>query len=350
MLQERLKKFTDIDAKAKVERHVRRRIIGTSLRRTIVVLLVFLILGIVFAGIAYKAPIRNSVIGDYTPPTSRDKMEPYSRARWFLHDAHTAELTVDLAWYNRSKAAPPQSIADLEKAGFCPFTFVDEKGSAIEILDSGKVTGPFGIALTVADGNLGGFVSLRSMQDISLLNRRWLESKEETITIDPAKETSIYAQFLPDKPQLSEVYVCFLADVWDTAVSRYVAIYHKSPENINVLLDGVGLAANPNCVWPLDGRTGGVTCEGGVIDGKIVYWRVTLANGGTHGQARYYDSYDASFDDPETPPNISTKDGLSPVADPDMIGGNHVVMFSPSIMKKLLDGARTSNGSAESQN
>jgi hypothetical protein len=313
-----------------------------------IALLVFVVLAGVMGVLAWKAPISNSVTGAYVPPTSIGEIKPFSRARWFLHDAHAGQLAVDLAWFQYAKQSPARSVDDLDAAGFRPFVFVDEKGAAVEVAAGSPLQVSFGLGIISLAGTAGGYVSRRSMQDKNVLGKYWTESENLTIRVDPMADTSLYRQFLPDNPQFAGQYVCFLADVWDAAVARFVAIYHRPPNSFQDLLNGVGLKPNPKCVWPLDGGGGGFGCEGGIIDGKIAYWKVTL-NGRTHGQARYYDTYNSSYDDPATPASITTSSGSSPVADPDQIQGQRVIMFSLSIIRDMLRSVRPSENSTQSQ-
>jgi hypothetical protein len=315
--------------------------IGRIIKRVIIGLLVFAILAIVLGSLALRAPVKNSLMGTYTPPRGRADIGPYSSARWFLHDAHAAQLRVDLAWYQRVKGLPAKSVSQLDASGFRPFVFVDETGGVVDVQNAGPVKTPFGLAIVGAEGTSCGYVSRRSMQNESLLNKKWMEPQEETVKVDSKADTSIHGQFLSGSQSFADQYACFMADAWDAAVARYVAIYHKPPSSLNECLDGMGLKPNPSCVWPA-GIGGGVSCDGGVIDGKIVYWRVTLSDGSARGQARYYDTYNQSFDDPATPPNITTSSGSTPVADPADIGGRRDVIFTLGAMRDLIAGAKAS--------
>jgi hypothetical protein len=316
-------------------------------RRTVVSLLVLAILAIVLVGLAMKAPIKNSLSGVYSPPASFSDIPPYSRARWLLHDAHAAQLATDIAWYNRSKLAPPKTADELDSAGFRPFVFHEPGGAIIQVTEPGAIQSPFGLAIVSPEGTASGYMTRRSVQNTSLAGQKSVEVKDETVIVDPKTDTSLHGQFLPDSPTFAEEYACFLADAWDAAVARFVAIYHRPPTSLGELLDGVGLEPNPDSVWPLSGSPG-VRCEGGIIDGKIAYWTVTLSGGATRGQARYYDTYDTSYDDSATPENITTSSGSSPVADPGLIEGHREVMFSLSMIKDLIESAKPEEESTES--
>jgi hypothetical protein len=348
MAEPRFRKYADPGAPTA---QMRKNILKRGCRRTFLSLLVIVVLVVVLGGLALKAPVRNSLVGEYVPPASFTDIKPYSRARWLLHDAHSAQLATDIAWFNRSRLSPPKIAAELDAAGFRLFMFHEPGGGIIQVTEPGAIQSPFGLAIVSPEGTASGYMTRRSSRDSSLLGQTSIQSDDETIIVDPKSDTSLHGQFLPDSPTFAEEYVCFLADAWDVAVARFVAIYHKPPSSLEQLLDGLGLEPNPDCVWPLSGG-GGVRCEGGIIDGKIAYWTVTLAGGATRGQARYYDTFDTSYDDPATPENVTTRSGSSPVADPGLIDGHREVMFSLSIMRDLLDSAKTreeSSGSVDSE-
>ena len=346
MIQPRFKKYIGSELKKPDAKNPSSR---KGCKTVVTTILVILILGVVAAGLALKAPIKNSLSGTYVAPASRTDIKAFSRARWSLLDAQAAQLGTDLAWYHRSKTSPAVSVGELDKAGFRPFQFIDEAGNAVEILDTGPIKAPFGFALLAPEGTIGGYLRRGSMENKSILGRTWLETQEDKVRIDPLMVTKLHGQFLPDTPQFAEEYVCFLADVWDSAVGRFVAIYHKPPASFAELLDGLGLKANPTCAWPLDGKTGSLAIEGGIIDGNIIYWTVTLAGGATRGQARYYDTYSTTWDDPATPANITARTGSSPVVDPGLIEGQRVVMFNLGVLKNLLTPTETSGAPQKPQ-
>lgn len=320
-----------------------------NIKWALVSFLVFATLAIVLWSLAWRAPVNNSLVGAYSPPGSRTAIKPYSKARWLLHEAHAAQLKTCLAWYHYVKLSPADSCAALDKAGFRPFLFVDEKDSVVNIFDqtsdeSALNKCDFAFSLTKVEGALGGFLRRRSLENSSILKNKWITSKDDNILVDPKILTSVYAQFLPSKPKFSEQYACYLANVWDMAVASYVAIYHKPPTSLEGLLDGLGLKPNPDCIFPIDSKSPGISCEGGLINGQIVYWKVNLSGGVTKGQARYYDTYDTSWDDPGTPQKITTQAGTSPVADPALVQGQREVMFNNEIIRKFLDSGKNAQG------
>ena len=198
----------------------------------------------------------------------------------------------------------------------------------------------FLLAILPSEGTTSGYLERHSIEFSNVLGRSRTESSENSITVNPQTDTSVHGQFLPDSPRFAEEYMCFLAAVWQSAVSGYVALHQRPPGDLDDLLDGLGLAPNPDCAWPFAPRQRlGAAVEGGLIDGKILYWQITLASGARRGQARYWDAY-TSFDDPDTPENVMTRTGPSPVADPSQIEGSRRVMFSAEILRGLLEASR----------
>lgn len=338
MAQPRFRKYAPTGRKpnAQIPKSRTRRAGGFWRFLSALLILVFLVL--IAAIIAFVTPVKDSVSGDYSPPTSRTDSGRYTRARWLLQDAHAAQLGVDLAWYHRSRLSPAQSTMDLDSAGFRPFFFLDESDQPLEILgasqDADSNAKPFLLAILSPQGTSGAYMSRRSALYTNMLDRSWTRASEETKIVNPQADTSLHGQFLPVAPQSAEEYVCYLAHVWETAVASYAAMYQKPPSSLDELLDGLGLEPNPACVWPLERRTK-VSVEGGLIDGKIVYWQVTLPGGVPRGQARYYDSY-TSYDDPDTPANIITREGSSEVVNPILIQGTRRVMFNLEILRERL--------------
>ncbi|MCX6645916.1 MAG: hypothetical protein NTY09_06130 [bacterium] len=288
-------------------------------------------------------PRSNSNRGEYIPPDAISEIKPYSQARWIMQDTHSRQLTVDLAWYCIVNLSSATSVAQLDQSGFRPFIFANESGEPVEILDSGQdIKGnisPFLFALVPPEGTTGSFISRRTLEKVNWAGQASHEPSEERIYINPDEVTSIFGQSLPQPPDLQEQYVCFLAQVWESAVSGYITLYQHPPESLEGMLDGIGLKMNPDNAWPFGSRGRmRVNVEGGLIDNKIVYWQVTLLDGSKHGQARYWDHY-TSYDDPDTPENIITRDNNSPVVSPDEIQGTRQVLFSLDIFKNLLDEA-----------
>ena len=165
--------------------------------------------------------------------------------------------------------------------------------------------------------------------------------------MNPQTYTSVHAQFLPDSPRFDEQYMSYLSELWMSAVSSFVVLYQRPPSNLDDLIDGLGLAFNPDCVWPFDPETNiQASCEGGIIDGKIVYWQVTLANRQTKGQARYWDSY-TTYNDPDTPERIVTATTTSTVVDPSLVEGQRKVMFTSEIIRQGLESVRPQSEDAD---
>jgi hypothetical protein len=335
----RFKQYTNLNDKPKPKK----KPVLVAIKRFLLFIIAILVILACASIIARKVPIRNSLMGDYKPPVERTEIPPFSLARWNLQGVHADELSVNLAWYHRVKLSPALSMSELEMSGFRPFLFIDENGELVPVLDAGidpKVNpAHFLLALVTQQGTSAGFISRKSIEQISLVGRRWPEATDEAIMVNPQERTSIHGQFLPESPQFAEEYACFCAQLWESAASDYATIYEKPPDSLDSMLDGIGLIPNPKNVWPLDeGRLHGVDLECGVIDGKIIYWQVTFAGGATRGQARYWDQY-TSFDDPETPENIITPSITSAVVDPGLISGSRNIMLNLDILKGLLDQA-----------
>lgn len=289
-------------------------------------------------------PKTNSIHGEYTPPLSRSDIGEYSQARWILQDTHSELLGVYLGWYYRKYLMVAKSAEELDRTGFRPFIFNDEVGEEVLIHPSGadfeENTDPFLFMLIPPEGTTGGFISTRTSEQSNFAGQVSHEISNEIVYVNPEDKTSIHAQFLPQTPEFQEEYICFLAQAWEHAASGYVALYQHPPENLEDLLDGIGLEANPDCEWPFGPRERiRARVEGGVIDGKIIYWQLTLMDGSKDGQARYWDHY-TTYDDPDTPVNIITRHNNSPVVDPSEIRGTRQVMFTLDILKNLLDEAR----------
>ena len=336
MVQPRFRKYVSTDGKPKVPKARPRQV--TDFWRVLSALPILAFLVLVTAIIAFVTPVKNSLSADYSPPASRADIGRYTRARWLLQDAQATQLGVDLAWYHRSKLSPAQSVMELDNTGFRPFFFVDEADRPLEILSTtqdpdGNVK-PFLFAILPFQGTSGTYLSRRSAMYTNIIGRSWTRANEEIRTVNPQADTSVHGQFLPDAPQFAEEYVCYLADVWESAVASYAALYQRPPSSLDELLDGLGLEPNPACLWPIEPQLG-VSFEGGFIDAKIAYWQVTLAGGATRGQARYYDAY-TSYDDPDTPANIITRQGPSEVVDPGLIQGTRRVMFNLEILRHRL--------------
>ncbi len=289
-------------------------------------------------------PKRNSIQGEYTPPLSRTDIVECSQARWILQDTHSEQLGVYLGWYYRKFLMVAKSPDELDQSGFRPFIFNDEAGEEVKILPSGDDfeanNDLFLFMLIPPEGTTGGFISKRTLEQSNFAGQVSHEVSNETVYVNSEDKTSIHAQFLPQTPEFQEEYICFLAQAWEYAVSGYVALYQHPPENLDDLLDGIGLEANPDCEWPFGARERiRAKVEGGIINGKIIYWQLTLMDGSRYGQARYWDHY-TIYDDPDTPVNIITDHNNSPVVDPSEIRGTRQVMFNLDIMKNLLEEAR----------
>jgi hypothetical protein len=340
MAQPRFKQYTNLSREPKAKNKVP---VLQTLKKGLILIVS---LALIFAAgwvLLRIVPKSNSNRGKYNPPGAMSDIKPYSQARWIMQDAHSMELTVDLAWYYIAHLSSATNAAQLDQSGFRPFIFVSESGNPVEILESGQdLTGnlsPFLFAITLPQGTTNGFISRRTLEKVNFAGESTYETSDERINIIPDEETSIFAQALSQSPDLEEQYVCFLAQVWESAVSGYITLYQHPPESLEGMLDGIGLKINPDNVLPVSsrGRTR-VNVEGGLIENKIVYWQVTLLDGSKHGQARYWDHY-TSYDDPDTPENIITRDNNSPVVSPDEIQGTRQVMFSFDIYKNLLDEA-----------
>ncbi len=340
MVQPRYKQYTNNDRKKKEERRSSGRKFGRGC--TLILVLIVVVTGC--AIVLQQMPMRTSTSGEYTRPDSRNNIGQYSLARWFLHDAHANQFATDLAWYHRSKLSPAQRVSELDAEGFRPFLFLDEKDTGINILDAWddpvSKADPFMMALLQTRGTGAGFISRRSLTNTNIFGDTWMDVDEEQISVNPQEDTSLHAQFLPVTPQFIEEYVCYLAQVWETAAADYIELYQRPPGNLEDLLNGVGLAPNPDCVWPFEERDrSGVNFEGGVIDGNIIFWRVTLIGGATRGQARYWDQY-TTYDDPDTPINIITQSMTSTVVDPGLVKGPVRVLLDLDTVKALLDSVR----------
>jgi hypothetical protein len=307
----------------------------------VIVVFVLLVLAAVLVGIT---PVRNSLKGEYSPPSNRESIAPYSQSGWFLADAHASQLASDLAWYHRIKGRPAESVSDLDTVGLRPFLFLNEKNLPVQVMDSGadiiSIKDAFLLAILPNEETSGGYLVRRSAESANIFGKTWTEPTEERVSVNPQSLTSVHAQFLPNEAGFDAEYMCFLTEVWENAVASYVMLYQKPPSSLDNLLDGLGLVPNPDCMWPFDPeRPLSVSCEGGLIDGKIVYWQVILPGVGTKGQARYWDSYTA-YDDPDTPEKIVTATATSTVVDPGLIDGQRRVMFTPDLVRAKLESVR----------
>lgn len=296
-------------------------------------------------------PKSNSNRGEFVSPDSISEIGPYSQARWIMQDTHSKMLSVYLAWHCNVNLRSASSAGDLDQAGFRPFIFVDQAGETVDILDPDENIAdnpiPFLLALTGSGGTTSSFISRRTLEQVNLAGQSSHEISDETINVIPDDLTSIYGQSLPEAPELQEQYVCFLAQVWESAVAGYITLYQRPPDNIGQLFEGTGLEPNPDCAWPFSSRERiRANVEGGLIDNKIVYWKVTLIDGRSHGQARYWDQY-TGYDDPDTPINIITRDNNSPVVSPDEIQGTRLVMFSLNIFRNMLEEAASNSESVD---
>ena len=297
----------------------------------------------VFVFIIWLAPARSTISGNYTPPSSLNEIQKMSKARWFLHNGQAEILKDCLSWYQVSTGESCDSPEKLASRGYCPFLFTDSEGNEVKILPAGedlsKNTDNFIFAVESPTDNVSKFVSRKTAKWNNLFGRSRLEPEEEEMVCDPKGDTSVHAQFLPSSSGSYEKYICFLSQIWETSVTAYETLYQKPPSSLRDLLDGVGLKPNPNCKIPAN--TGGISCEGGIIDGKIVYWMVTLSDGTTRGQARYWDSLAGSYDDPNTPQNIVTESGSLPVVDPFLVKGKRDILFTDKIIASLVKPGNT---------
>jgi len=343
MAQPRFRKYTELAAK-RDRKPVEIASVSPGVRRGCITLLVIVLLGIFLYTYLRTVPMQTSTAGDYYPPGSIENVEPFSRARWFLSDAQGDVLGTNLAWYHRSQLSPARTTAELEVSGFSPFLFVDEQGKRVPVMDHGAVlqepAEPFLFQLVLLQGTNAGYIKHRSIEYTNLFHDAWEDAEIETILVNPQDDTSIHGQFLPDSAQFAEEYMCYMAQLWEAAATGYIEIYQRPPSSLEDLMNGIGLVPNPDCAWPFaDEERLTVDCEGGVIDGKIIYWRVTHAGGARRGMARYWDQY-TTYDDPDTPQNIVTVQTTSSVVDPGLIEGTFHVLFSEEILKNLLDSVR----------
>ncbi len=340
MAQPRFRQY----ARLSHEPRVRKPIFGAGCRRYLFAVLVITLLAIFAAFLAAIVPVRDSLAGNHAPPSARGAIEPYSQARWYLMDAHASQLESCLAWYHRATGHSATTLAELDGSGFRPFLFLDERNLPVKLLDSSEsaesVDDSFLLALMPQQGTTTRILTRRSKENSNIFGIEWLNSSEEETAIKHQSMSSVQGQFLPHNPGFDEIYACFLADVWESAVVGYIVLYLRPPTNLQNLLDGLGLVPNPDCVWPFDPEEEmSVACEGGLINSEIVYWQVTLLNGETRGQAKYWDYY-TSYDDPDTPANIVVGSTSSAVVDPNQVLGLKRVMFTPDILMNLIDSVR----------
>jgi len=345
MAQPRFKQYVGLTRNDK-QKKADRAAAGLKFRKGCIVILILAL--VVIAGLAAVRglPVKSSLDGAYAPPPSRDRILDFSRARWFLHDAHEDQMAVDIAWYHHVTLDIPGGVNELDQNGFRPFLFIDQGDNEISILDISvdPASNPstFLFTLLTPTGTSASFLSRKTEISTNILGDTWNFSTDSRITINSDSDISIHGQFLPENPELPEQYVSFLAQVWETAAASYIQLYQKPPDNLDDLLDGIGLAPNPACAWPFEqNQRLGVNCEGGLIEGKIIYWSVTMPDGVTHGQARYWDQY-TSYDDASTPDSIITREVTSVVVDPRFVPGTRQMMFSLNILKRLLEEARAS--------
>ncbi len=337
MAQPRFRQYTRLAHTPKE----RKPLFGPGCRRGFLGVLVVFALLLLVALLVIVTPVRNSLGGEYKTISSLESVEPYSRARWMLADGHTAQLSAGLGWFQKSRGESALNTTELDSAGFRPFIFFDEQNLPVVILDSSADPADFSedfiLAILQSSGVSSSFMSRRTREYGNVIGTNWPEQDEQII---PVEVTSVHAQFLPDRTMFSEEYMCYLSEVWESMVSSFVMIYQSPPSDLDDLLDGLGLVPNPDCVWPFDPEEElVVSCEGGLINGEIIYWQVTLLDSESRGQARYWDAY-TSYNDPDTPEKIIAGTTSSTVVDPGMIEGQRHVLFSPEIVRNLLDSVR----------
>ena len=293
--------------------------------------------------ILYNMPASSSLEGEYVAPASQSEITEYSRARWSVHNAHENILTACVAWYsltNGGGTGGGLSLKEIESAGFLPFRFFDPEGKSVQVLEgTPDFTNNDADYILAVGSDSGGnpVISSRKTYEVKSIMRVTGKKYEDSVTtLNPDKVTSVITQFQPDDSQFDVLYSGFLAQVWDLAVVGFASTYNRPPTGLDDLLRGVGLEINADCGWPFDPEEEiKAGFDGGVIDGNIVYWRVTYEDGSTGGQARYWD-LNTSYDDPGTPENIVAGSVISPVVKPSQLTGTFNVMFSLDIFRDAL--------------
>jgi len=337
MAQPRYKVYTRL-AKNK-EREIASRPVKKKMKQVFTSIFIILVVGAIGYYLLNTLPFKSSMSGEYTPPLSMSQITSYSRARWHVHSAHTEILTSCIAWYETMNPDGEVSLQNMEQMGFLPFRFMSHGGSPLKIVLGTLDTASEEDYLLVV-GNPSGtetsVTSRRSLEMQSMLGKRSIEHEDVVVGIIPEEETRLIVQFQPEEPEFAELYAGFLAQVWDRALAGYVRTYNKPPADLDSLLAGIGLEMNPDCAWPFEeDEELDVDVEGGVIDGKIIYWLVRYEDETTGGQARYWDQY-TQFDDPDTPQSIVAGSVNSTVIDPLIIEGEFDVMFNFEIYATKL--------------
>ena len=293
--------------------------------------------------ILYNMPASSSLETEYVAPASPSEITQYSRARWSVHNAHENILKACVAWYsltNGGGTGGGLTLKEMESAGFLPFKFIDPEGQPVQVLEgTPDFTHNDADYILAVGSDSGGnpVISSRKTYEVkSIMGVTGKKYEESVTTLNPDEVTSVITQFQPDNAQFDVLYSGFLAQAWDQAVVGFASTYHRPPTGLDDLLRGVGLEINGDCGWPFDPEEEiKADFDGGVIDGKIVYWQVTYEDGTTGGQARYWD-LNTSYDDPGTPENIVAGSVISPVLNPSQIPGTFNVMFSLEIFRDAL--------------
>ncbi len=283
-------------------------------------------------------PVTTSVSRNDNPPGRIGEINDYSSARWLLQDAHGHQLAGSIAWYFRVYSYAAESVEDLTAAGMAPFLFSDGNNSDLRIYSSvnegTNIASDFYLRILTPTRMDLGYESRRSLEESNIFGVSWIQNQDEVIQVSPNEETSLIGQYLNNESTPDDKFACYLAQIWEVAVGDYIQIYQRPPKDMDDLMTNLGFRINPECIWPLE-EDSDVTCEGGLIDGKIVYWKITLSDGETRGQARYWDHF-TTYNDPDIPENIMTESQNSPVVNPDEIGGSFNAIYTLEIMRALL--------------
>ena len=298
----------------------------------------------VLAVLALIIPVENSLSGEYTAPLAISEIEPYSKARWILHDTHRKELEASLGWFYNSVESFAISTAQLDEQGFRPFRFTDPENKPIPVIDarnSGQeLTDQFNLIVSPDLGEHGGLLSRRTMRNTNIIGKSWSLTNDSEYDIDPKELLSEHDPLVKPDRTFSDKYAAFLCEIWETAAIGYSNLYRKPPSNLQEILGALGLTPNSTCMWPFDkANPFKASVEGGTIEGNYIYWQITLSDGTTYGRVWDWDYFIPRKPNEEMERVKSNR--ISGIADLRDIKGDRKAIFTDEILRDMLLSAQT---------